>query len=88
MIKKITRTALADINRRPLGKKHPVRLAIEQLQAGEIISIDRTDFTWKGHTPKLITNQISRRTGATFAVSWLSDKSGWIVECGEEVVEE
>ncbi len=80
MIKKITRAELEDMNRRPLGKKHAVRIAIEQLQPGEIITIDRTDFKWKGHTPKLICNQITKKTKVTFLVSWLADKSGWIVE--------
>ena len=45
MIKKLNPEEFAQITQRPLGKKHPVRVAIEQLLPNEAILIPRTDFS-------------------------------------------
>ena len=80
MIKKLTPEELAALRRKKLGKKHPVRTAIEQLEKGEAIQISREDFGWKNLTPKIFCNQLSKKTTKRFEVSALLDNSGWVVE--------
>jgi hypothetical protein len=64
----------------PMGKKHPVRILIEALKPGEILRIDRADFTWKRKTPGIICRAISRSTKAKFRVFKQPNKAGWLVE--------
>ncbi len=78
-IKKMTAEEARQVKQRPIGKKHFVRVAIEQLEVGEALQISREAFTWKKHTPKLFSNAISKKTKKRFEVSNLADKSGWMV---------
>ena len=66
--------------KRRLGKNHPVRLAIERLEPGQALQVDRPDFTWKQHTPRALCTEISKKTNKRFVVSALLDNSGWVVE--------
>lgn len=70
----------------PSNKKHPVRIAIENLQPKNGIEIPRKDFTWKSSTPQRLCNEIQKKTNKRFKVSTLIDNSGWIVERLEQDV--
>ena len=65
---------------RPIGKKHPVRVAIETMEKGEHLHITRTEFPWKKRTPTFFVNQVSKGTGKRFHVSETRNKAGWVVE--------
>ena len=73
----ITREDAKKLGLRPLGKKHPVRLALEHMEAGEIIYITRADFQWKKKTPLFFINQITKASGKKFIVSVTKNKQGW-----------
>ena len=78
-MKKITPEEHKALVTRPLGKKHAVRAAIEKLQSGEILQIDRNEFRWKGRTPSFFCNQISKATGHSFRIEKLASNTGWVV---------
>ena len=63
-----------------MGKKHPVRADIERMKTGEFLKIARHEFTWKGHRPTRLINEISRKTGKTFKAKKIKNNEGWIVE--------
>ena len=64
----------------PFGKKHSVRALIEQLKPGQMLHVDRTDFTWKRKTPNFFCRQISENSKARFKVYKAKGKTGWVVE--------
>ena len=80
MIKKVNPQELEALRLRPLGKKHPVRQAIENLAVGEAILIPLTDFKWKRKTPTYFTNQLSKTSTARYQVSKVHNNGGWTVE--------
>lgn len=63
----------------PFGKKHPVRILLEEMEPGQILRISRQDFNWKGKTPNLLCLQIAKRTKAKFKVRKEHGKTGWVV---------
>jgi hypothetical protein len=64
----------------PFGRKHAVRILIEGLQPGQVLRIDRSDFTWKRKTPGIVCRVVSKATKAKFRVFKLPNNSGWVVE--------
>jgi hypothetical protein len=67
----IEKINLEDLNQQKTalaGKAHPVRRAIEALQAGEAIKISVEAFRWRGHTPKLFCNAIAKKHQRQFEV--------------------
>ncbi len=84
MIKKLNPEEFAQIAQRPLGKKHPVRVAIEQLLPNEAILIPRADFKWRKKSPNYFCLQISKNSNKRFATNSLADDSGWTVQRVDE----
>jgi hypothetical protein len=80
MIKKLSPEERAALPTKKLGKMHPARIAINNMEAGEALQISRSVFTWKNVTPRLFCNQISKKTKKRFEVSALLNNSGWVVE--------
>ena len=64
----------------PFGKKHPVRILIENLKPGQMLRIGREDFLWKRKSPQFFCNQISKSTKARFQIFKEAGKAGWVVE--------
>ena len=77
---KITREQAAEMRLLPFGKKHPVRIMIENLQPGELLHVNQADFTWKRHTPNFFCRQLTKKRKGKFAVTKKYDKSGWVIE--------
>ncbi len=76
----ITAEEARALKKRPLGRKHFVRTAIEMMEAGQILLIAREEFTWKEHTPRWFCNEIASATRKKFTVMKLADRKGWLVE--------
>ena len=75
----ITEDAAKLIRTLPFGKKHPIRILLEEMEPGQILRISRQDFAWKGKTPNLFCREISKRTKAKFKVRTEHGKTGWVV---------
>ncbi len=88
MIKKITPQELEKMRLRRLGKKHPVRKAIEDMAPGDIIQIPLADFKWKKRTPTFFTNEISKASNKQYVVSKIHNNGGWVVQRIDDAVEE
>jgi hypothetical protein len=84
MPKILTPEELSAIKKRQLGKKHPVRIAIEQLEPQQAVQISRKEFTWRQRTPRVFCNELSKKTNKRFTISALLDNSGWIVQRVDE----
>ena len=67
-------------NLQPLGKKHPVRAAIEKLKVKECLTVSPQEFTWKTHTLNYFCKEITRQTGKKFIVHKDIGTKGWVVE--------
>jgi len=78
-MKKITKEEAKKLNLVPVGYKHPVRAAIESLEAGEMLQITRKEFTWKGKTPTIFTNAAEENSKKKFR-TYMDGKTGWVVE--------
>lgn len=77
---KITDAEAAALKLLPLGKKHPVRILIEDLLPGEKLNVARKDFMWKAKTPSVFCSQVSKAGKAKFRVWKKWDKTGWVIE--------
>lgn len=77
--RKITDEELENYRLLPFGKKHAVRILIEQLKPGENQLISRMDFNWKGQTPNRFCNQIAKTSKKRFIMHKLPDDTGWVV---------
>ena len=75
----LTDAEVKQLGTAPLGRKHPVRIWIEQLQAGENLYVKRIDFLWKRQTPSRFVNEIMRAGSKKFTLVKTRNKSGWIV---------
>jgi hypothetical protein len=64
----------------PFGRKHPVRILLEQMKPGQILRIGREDFLWKRKTPSYFCRQIEKSSKARFTVLKEVGKTGWVVE--------
>lgn len=81
MARKISKEEADKLGRRPFGKKHPVRVAIEDLKKGELLHITRSEFTWKKRTPLFFINQIKKSDPAKkFIIDETKNRLGWVVE--------
>jgi hypothetical protein len=63
----------------PFGKKHAVRILIEDMKPGEMLHIEREDFNWKRKTPSSFCRKVSKNTGAKFRILKQHNKTGWVV---------
>ena len=77
---KITREQAANFKLLPFGKKHGVRIMIEEMEVGELLMISKADFRWKKSNPNRFCKPISKSTGARFTVKIIAGKVGWVVE--------
>ena len=77
---KITREEAEKLRLLPFGKKHPIRILIEELKPGELLRISRQDFNWKNRTPNYFCNQITKHSRAKFKMHKIAGKIGWVVE--------
>jgi len=64
----------------PFGRKHAVRILIEQLQPGQKLNVARKDFMWKRKTPAIFCNEVAKSGKAKFRIWKKWDKTGWVVE--------
>lgn len=65
---------------RPFGKKHYVRVMLEQLEIGQILYVTRADFTWKKQNPNIFIKPLMKATGKKFEINETANKSGWIIK--------
>ena len=80
MPRRINREEFQKLGSRPIGKKHEVRVAIENMPKGELLHITRSEFTWKKCTPFFFINQIAKTTGKKFVLVETKNRLGWVVE--------
>ena len=78
--KRLTKEEVEKITLLPFGKKHPVRVLLEQLPVGEFLNISRLDFNWRKQNPNYFITQIKKATGKKFTTYKNADRSGWVVE--------
>jgi hypothetical protein len=64
----------------PFGKKHPVRVLIEEMKPGQMLRVAQEDFNWKRKTPGSFCHRVSKATGAKFRILKERGKTGWVVE--------
>ena len=75
----ITPEAYQKLGLRPATKCHPVRAAIESLKPGQILQIGRQEMGWKGKSPTLFCNRLSKTTKKRFKTERLTSGMGWVV---------
>lgn len=78
--RKLTTEEVAKLRLLPFGKKHPIRIMISELQAGEYLQVSREDFRWKRQSPSRFCHELARSTGRKFAVFKLHPFTGWVVK--------
>ncbi len=64
----------------PFGKKHPVRVMLEDLKRGQYLRISREDFNWKGKTPNYFCIRIAKVSKARFKIYKEAYRTGWVVK--------
>lgn len=79
MAKKISVEEAHKLGLRPFGKKHHVRVLIEQLEIGELLAITRLDFTWKRQTPGRFVHEHERATAKKFTIQKTENGTAWVV---------
>ena len=77
-MKKITKEEAAKLQTK-VGSSSAVRTAVVHLQVGEILLIEKADWTQqKG--PGQMLSRLTERTKQRYKLSALADGSGWLVE--------
>ena len=79
MAKLITDEEANELGMRPFGKKHFVRVLIEQLEPGQKLLITRADFTWRKQNPNYFIIPLMKTTNKKFTISETHKRTGWIV---------
>ncbi len=77
-MKKITKEEAAKLQTK-LGSSTVVRTAVVHLQVGEILLIEKGDWTQK-KGPGQMLQRVTERTKQKYTCSALADGSGWLVE--------
>ncbi|MBK5286193.1 MAG: hypothetical protein JJE25_12410 [Bacteroidia bacterium] len=80
MAKLITDQEASELGSRPFGKKHFVRVLIEQLEPGQKLLVTRADFTWRKKNPGIFIIPLMKTTSQKFTISETRTRTGWIVE--------
>jgi hypothetical protein len=62
-----------------MGRKHPVRAAIEVMEVGQILKVNREEMRWKDMTPSYFCNRIKEKTQKTFDCKKIPGNKGWTV---------
>lgn len=79
MAKILTDEEAKQFGMRPLGKKHFVRILIEQLEPGQKLLVTRADFLWNKKNPGIFTNALMKATSKKFIINETRTRTGWIV---------
>lgn len=79
LLQKLSPEELQKLNLKPLGRRHFVRVAIENLEVGEALRISYQAFTWKGYTPKIFCNAIEKKTSKRFTIAKEMSNTSWVV---------
>lgn len=79
MAKLLTDEEAKQLGMRPFGKKHFVRMLIEQLEPGQKLYITRADFTWRKQNPNYFIIPLMKATSKKFIINETRTRSGWIV---------
>ncbi len=77
-MKKITKEDAAKLATK-IGSSSAVRTAVIYLQVGEVLVIERSDWTQK-KGPGQMVQRVTERTKQKYTVKTLADDSGWVVE--------
>lgn len=63
----------------PPGRGHPVRKVLQALEVGQAYFIDRLEWNWISKTPRVIMNQVERRTDRQFKMEEEASGNGWVI---------
>lgn len=79
-MKKLTKEEAKLLPKGPTGYYSPIRAYLLAMEPGEIILLEKKDWTRKTQTPFTYCNWLSKRTGKGWKCERLIDKSGWVIE--------
>ena len=79
-MQKITEEAFATIAKTKNGHKHPVAVAIEQLEVGEILQINAGDWHWRGKSPSIFVTRLEKSSARRFEFYKQTQARGWLVK--------
>jgi hypothetical protein len=79
-MKKITKEELQKMELKPTKRQTLARTYILRMQPGDIILIERHEWTWKKHKPSVIANEIAKRKRWKLTCNELTDGTGWVIE--------
>lgn len=79
-IEKINPEDAAKLGLVPMGKQHPLRVMIDDMEKGEMLKVPRSEFTWKGQTPALFLRQVEKKGKKRFRLLKMRAEPGWIIE--------
>ena len=76
----ITREDAQKIKVRPNGRMNYVRGILMNMKPGELIFLEKADWTQKYRKPNTYCLQLGRKTGCKWTVLMALDGSGWVIE--------
>jgi len=79
-MKKLTKEELQKMELKPTQRQTLARTYILRMQPGDIILIERHEWTWKKHKPSVIANEIAKRKRWKLTCNELTDGTGWVIE--------
>jgi hypothetical protein len=79
-MKKLTKEEAQRIPRKPVGRNTLVRTYLLNMQPGDIIFLERHEWTWQSHQPSYICHEVARTKRWRFTCEQALDKSGWVIE--------
>jgi len=79
-MKKLTREEAQLMDKRPFTRACMARIYLMNMQPGDIILLERKDWTRKHHPPTTLIYQIERKEKREYKCDILANRTGWIIE--------
>jgi hypothetical protein len=80
-MQKITEEAFAALTKTENGRRHPITVAVQGLEIGEILQISPSDWKWKGKTPSILVTRIEKKSRKRFEFyKQVQAPGGWLVK--------
>lgn len=78
-MRKLSKKEAAALETRPPGRMAPLRAHLLNLEVGEALLIERSDWQQRRRSPSTMLRRMATRTGRDFDMRVMMNGTGWVV---------
>ncbi len=79
-MKKITEAEALAVVTKPMGRVSRLRAMLLNLEPGEYLLVERSDWKWKGKAPSVMCRRLEEHGSKRYDCKKALDGSGWIIK--------